>query len=248
MIDIIFTIIVTQLINLKNFLVGIFNNLIDTIFVFNTNIKMNELIYFDFETTGLNPYHDKIIEYAFLVDEHNENTYIQNLVNPQTKMEKKITEITGIYPDMLENEKPISHHMKKIYNFINGDFGKNCIKAQCKYLVAHNALVFDRIFLLESLRKLNQTSKQKITFDNIYFIDSLLLARKLIPGLYSYSIKSLSKHFNVSNGTHRALDDVKALKEIFEHLLVLLSKELDISVEDLKKNPHIILSYYEFYE
>ena len=76
------------------------------------------------------------------------------------------------------------------------------MKTEKKYLVAHNALVFDRIFLLESLKNLKKTSKQKITFDNIYFIDSLLLARKLIPGLYSYSIKSLSKHFNVSNGTH----------------------------------------------
>ena len=249
MIDIIFTIIVTQLTNLKDFLVEIFNKLIDTIVVFNSHIKMNELIYFDFETTGLNPYHDKIIEYAFLVDEeHSDDTYIQSLVNPQTKMDKKITDITGIHPDMLEKEKSIMHHIKQIYNFINGHSGRTCIKTHCKYLVAHNALVFDRIFLLEEFNNLKKISKKKIDTSNIYFIDSLLLARKLIPGLYSYSIKSLSKHFDVSNGTHRALDDVRALKEIFEHLLILLSKKIGIDVKDLKENPHIILSYYENYE
>ena len=43
-------------------------------------------------------------------------------------------------------------------------------------------------------------------------------------------------------------DDVMSLKAIFEHLLVILSKDIGISVQDLKENPHIILSYYENYE
>jgi DNA polymerase III alpha subunit (gram-positive type) len=241
--------IIMQLNNLKNWLYSLFTKFTKFFVRYNSDIKMNELIYFDFETTGLNPYHDKIIEYAFLIDEEQgDETYIQSLVNPETKMHKKITDITGIHPDMLENEKPISHHIQKIYNFINGEYDITCMKTEQKYLVAHNALVFDRIFLLESLNNLKKKSNQKITFDNIYFIDSLLLARKLIPGLYSYSIKSLSKHFDVSNGTHRALDDVMSLKAIFEHLLVILSKDLGISVKDLKENPHIILSYYEYYE
>jgi DNA polymerase III alpha subunit (gram-positive type) len=241
--------IIMQLNNLKKWLSTVFTRFTQFFIKYNSNIKMNELIYFDFETTGLNPYHDKIIEYAFLIDEqHGNETYIQSLVNPQTKMVKKITDITGIHPDMLENEKPIKTHIQKIYNFINGEYDITCMKTEKKYLVAHNALVFDRIFLLESLSKLKKSSNQKISFDNIYFIDSLLLARKLIPGLYSYSIKSLSKHFDVSNGTHRALDDVLALKKIFEHLLVLLSNDLGIAIQDLKENPHIILSYYEFYE
>jgi DNA polymerase III alpha subunit (gram-positive type) len=249
MLDIPFTLITVAIINLKNWLSNLFTRFTQTFIKYNSNIKMNELIYFDFETTGLNPYHERIIEYAFLIDEeHGNETYIQSLVNPQIKMDKKITDITGIHPDMLEHEKPIKHHIQKIYNFINGEYDITCMKMEKKYLVAHNALVFDRIFLLEELSKLKKSSNQKITLDNIYFIDSLLLARKLIPGLYSYSIKSLAKHFNVSNGTHRALDDVLALKKIFEHLLVILSNDLGIPIHELKENPHIILSYYESYE
>ena len=60
----------------------------------------SDLIYFDFETTGLNPYHDKIIEYAFIQEEdetydindkdsYKNNTYITELINPNQKFEKK---------------------------------------------------------------------------------------------------------------------------------------------------------------
>ena len=88
---------------------------------------MNDIIYFDFETTGLNPYKDKIIEYSFILENDEDydpndeesfkdNTYISSLVNPRCKFEKKITEITGIHPDMLIKEVPIKKHML----YING--------------------------------------------------------------------------------------------------------------------------------
>ena len=41
---------------------------------------LSDLIYFDFETTGLDPYHDKIIEYAFIQEEEDE-TYNTNYEN-----------------------------------------------------------------------------------------------------------------------------------------------------------------------
>ena len=83
-----------QLNNLRIWLHNLFTKFTKFFVRYNSDIKMNELIYFDFETTGLNPYHDKIIEYAFLSDElHSDETYIQSLVNPETKMDKKITDI-----------------------------------------------------------------------------------------------------------------------------------------------------------
>jgi len=43
---------------------------------------LNDLIYFDFETTGLNPYHDKIIEYAFIQEEPmNHMMVITNIIH-----------------------------------------------------------------------------------------------------------------------------------------------------------------------
>ena len=66
------------------------------------NKDLNDIIYFDFETTGLNPYSDKIIEYSFILENDEDydvkdeasfkdNTYISSLVNPRCKFEKKIT-------------------------------------------------------------------------------------------------------------------------------------------------------------
>lgn len=214
------------------------------------NIVKDEIIYFDFETTGLNPFHDKIIEYSFMIDDDTENTFISELVNPETKMEKKITEITGIHPDMLENKKNINTHIEKIYNFISGVYNKSCFYSEKKYLVAHNATTFDKIFLNRELNcfktRTQLAHKRSPYLKNIYYIDSLLLARKIIPGLYSYSLKSLCKEFNISPGTHRALDDVIALKNVFERLLNILSKNMNVSVYYLKENPGIILDYIEY--
>ena len=61
-----------------------------------------ETIYYDFETTGLNPFHDRIIEYAFVRE--NDDTSISSLVNPLKKFPKFITDLTGIYPEELENK------------------------------------------------------------------------------------------------------------------------------------------------
>ena len=47
---------------LKNKITKFMDNMIQ----FSDTIKQSEIIYFDFETTGLNPYHEKIIDYAFL--------------------------------------------------------------------------------------------------------------------------------------------------------------------------------------
>ena len=231
------------------FIKDIFRSLRDNIIKYNSNHMSNEIIYFDFETTGLNPYHDKIIEYSFMIDDDNDNTNISELVNPETKMEKKITDITGIHPDMLENKKNIKYHIEQIYNFISGTYNPSCLYTDKKYLVAHNATTFDKIFLMRELNAFKNTcgdNKNIPYLKNIHFIDSLLLSRKVIPGLYSYSLKSLSKHFSVSPGTHRALDDVIALKNIFEKLLSLMSHKTNTTVHYLKENPQIILDYIEY--
>ena len=107
-----------------------FTYIINYFFPENKNpIDLSDLIYFDFETTGLNPYHDKIIEYAFIQEEEGEtydidndesyknNTFITELVNPEVKFEKKITEITGIHPEELEDKDSIRCELPKMMKF-----------------------------------------------------------------------------------------------------------------------------------
>ena len=223
-----------------------FNYIIRYFFPENKIQKKNDLIYFDFETTGLNPYHDKIIEYAFIQEEENENyikdydenTYITSLVNPNTKFDKKITDITGIYPDELIDEKIIDDHLEDIMNFINYDKNTKSI-----YLVAHNCDSFDRLFLISSIKKYNETHTEKLDYKHIYYIDTLNLAKKLLPNIKSYSLRSLSHYYNIKSGNHRALSDTICLRELYHHFVREIADHLNKSHKDILNNPDIVYDF-----
>jgi DNA polymerase III alpha subunit (gram-positive type) len=91
------------------------------------------------------------------------------------------------------------------------------------YLVAHNGIPFDFVFLKELVNNylLHTNSQLKdVEIFNIYpkikFIDSLDVARKMVPHLYSYSQKNLCKVFNiVQNNAHRAIGDVEDLSKVY---------------------------------
>tara|TARA_B110000967_G_C18831763_1_gene534456 strand:+ start:815 stop:1525 length:711 start_codon:yes stop_codon:yes gene_type:complete len=211
--------------------------------------ELSDLIYFDFETTGLNPYHNKIIEYAFIQEEgedydindsesYVDNTFISELVNPENKFDKKITDITGIHPDELENMSTIDIELPKMMNFINYD-----MKSKQIYLVAHNCDSFDRLFLLTQLKKYNSTHEPTIDFKHIMFIDSLNLCKKLLPDAKSYSLKNMTQKFKIKSGNHRALSDTIALRELYINLMELLEKELNIDKNVLLDTPSIVYDY-----
>jgi len=207
------------------------------IFQYRSDISLNEVVYYDFETTGLNPYHDQIIEFAFM--EEDSGDYINELVNPQCKFEKIITDITGIYPDELQDMPPIEAHISRIIDFITPtkrpyDFNT--------YLVAHNNDGFDKIFLNETIKRINKTRINPINIDCKH-IDTLLLAKKLLPKLRSYSLKNLSTHFKIKAGTHRALDDTKCLQQVYHHLLEIMSKEHKVFKHYLLENPEEVYNY-----
>ena len=63
------------------------------------------IIYYDFETTGLNQFHDKITEYCFLKENPSQDM-IQSLVNPQKPVTSFLTRLTGITQQMV-NSVPI---------------------------------------------------------------------------------------------------------------------------------------------
>lgn len=217
------------------------------IFQYRDDLPMNRIIYYDFETTGLNPYHDRIIEYAFL--DENKNDFINELVNPNRKFEKKITDITGIHPDELQNKAPIEEQIQHIVDFINPD---NCRIGFETYLIAHNNDSFDKIFLNETIIRLNDNFKTSQDFRKLRtyckHIDTLLLAKKLLPQLHSHSLKSLATHFKIKAGTHRAIDDTRCLRLIYHKLLEVMSTKYTYNGECqpkniLLENPHIVHNY-----
>lgn len=169
---------------------------------------MNTIIY-DLETTGLNPFGDQIIEYSFLNITTNQS--ISNLVNPNTQIEKKITEITGITNQQLSDKLSIANHIKTIFNFIN---------KEDTYLIAHNNDNFDRYFITELFKKFFKTGVLKCKF-----IDTIPLAKKLFTKsnsyikIYNYKLKTLCKMFNIEEGNHRAENDTIALYHVYINLI-----------------------------
>ena len=178
--------------------------------------------FIDFETTGLNPYHDEIIEFA--IKKNNSELKIESLVKPTRTImiPQKITEITGITSDMIFNNANVITNINAVemmFGFLREHYDGN----GNIYLVAHNGIPFDFVFLKELVNNYllhtNSQLKDVEIFDiypKIKFIDSLDVARKMVPHLYSYSQKNLCKVFNiVQNNAHRAIGDVEDLSKVY---------------------------------
>jgi DNA polymerase III subunit alpha, Gram-positive type len=224
-------------------------------YLFNQNMNV---IYFDFETTGLNPYHDKIIDFCFLkepicsnmtdVNEdflknptssdkyfHIDENYFQALVNPNRKLSAKIIEITNITDVMLKDKPNIEQFIPSIETYVN----KECSDV---YLIAHNNHGFDQLFLERAFRY----NGFEVHQNNWKFIDTLLLAKRLNPNMFSYSLKTLCKYYNITPGEHRALSDCVALRKVYMKLLEKLNKDHFNGTNSLKyllKNPNIVYDF-----
>ena len=109
-------------------------------------LQKNYCIFYDFETTGLNQFHDDIIEYAFAYD----NQEISSLINTKKEIIQKIEKITGISQEMVKNAPPMCDEITKILDFINQKYGN-------KFFIAHNNDGFDKLFLNRILQTYGYT-------------------------------------------------------------------------------------------
>ena len=188
-------------------------------------------IIYDFETSGLNPYNDDIIEIG-AIDNYG-NTF-NVLLKTKKKLSNKITELTGITNELLEKEglNPIDG-VKLFYDYIcmfDNNFNNKL------YLIAHNNDAFDKLFLKFTF------GKYRFKLPSLHFIDSYRMAQLILPELNYFSLKSLSKYFNIHlEQDHRALSDCLMLKEVFNVLLTIFkqkygTKDLNIICEKIN-NP-----------
>ena len=181
------------------------------------------VFFIDFETTGLNPYHDEIIEFAIkLKDTEN---FVSNVVRPnKTKViPPKITEITNITNDMVFSNLSVNsmNACELIFTFLKENYsGEGFI-----YLIAHNGIPFDFV-ILKTLMKTyaNGNDIKNIDLFDIYpiikFIDSLDVSRKLVKDLDSYSQRNLCRVFNiVQENAHRAYGDVEDLNKVYNAVI-----------------------------
>lgn len=166
--------------------------------------NLKDYVVLDFETTGLSPWDNEIIEASMVryVDEKEEAVYT-TLVNPLEPIPPRITKLTGISDADVADAPTMKTVIHDIQEFI-GDLP----------IVAHNAS-FDVGFLLA-----NYECRQ--IYCHIRYIDTLALARKAFPDLPNHKLETLIREFHLAEAqTHRALDDVYCTQKV---LMLCLEK------------------------
>src|SRR5699024_4960423 len=146
------------------------------------DISLNEGTYvvFDVETTGLSSVYDTTIELAGVKMYNGEIIdRLERFANPHRTLPEKITDITGITDDMLVDAPEADDVLQEFHDWV-GD----------SIYVAHNA-TFDIGFLNQGYRKIGLNKVTNVV------IDTLELARFLLPELGNHRLNTLCKHLNV---------------------------------------------------
>lgn len=170
-------------------------------------LPANQLVVFDFETTGLSPdMGDRAIEIGAVLIENGKITdRFQQLMNPGIRIPLFIENLTGITNRMVSESRGNAEVMSEFHAFIAG-----------RNLVAHNAS-FDERFLRAELRRIKKQFSGGI-------VCSLLAARRILQQAPNHQLATLAQYKNLpSEGVyHRALADA----EVTAHLWLSLLAEL----------------------
>ncbi|MFQ6605812.1 MAG: helicase C-terminal domain-containing protein [Fidelibacterota bacterium] len=166
-------------------------------------LHLTTFIAFDFETTGLDPEDERIIEIAAIKYENGKpvDEFI-TLVNPGREIIPFITEITGISNAMVADSPGEEDILDEFLDFLSA-----------YPLVAHN-ISFDIAFL-NILRKRYQ---KEIVDHDLY--DTLGLARCLMWDMPAFNLGTTAEIFGLdSTGSHRAGKDAENCGQLFPKLI-----------------------------
>ena len=161
----------------------------------------NTYVVVDLETTGLQPARDRILEIgAWKVIDGKITEKFCEYINPKIEISERIQELTGISDEMVKDARTISEVFPEFATFCEG-----------YDLMGHNIL-FDYSFLKQ------QAVNMKISFEK-NGIDTLKIARTLLPELESRSLGALCEYFKIDlTHAHRAYYDALATWNLYERL------------------------------
>lgn len=163
----------------------------------NEFLKQNDVVVFDFETTGLDYQTCEIIEIgAVKIHEGKLTETFSCFVKPNELISAEITSITNITNQMVKDAHSISEVIPDFYKFCH-----NCV------IVAYN-IDFDYKFLNKAGTKIGYK------FNNRQ-VDALYLARKEVKGAKTFNLKSIATKLGVNlDNAHRAINDAIATAEV----------------------------------
>ena len=177
-------------------------------------------VVFDLETTGFSPDKNKIIEIgAVKVVGGVITDRFSTFVNPEVPIPFRIEELTSIKDDMVIDAPKIEEILPEFMKFCEGAI-----------MVAHNA-EFDMSFIKINCK--NQGIEREFTI-----IDTVALARILLPNLNRFKLDTVAKALNVSlENHHRAVDDAACTAEIFVKFIEMLKER---GMENLDDVNHMV--------
>jgi DNA polymerase III epsilon subunit family exonuclease len=166
---------------------------------------LREFVFFDFETTGLSPRTDRVIEIAALrVGQAGKVlASFESLIRIDQPLSSFITKLTGISDEMLADQRPAKAVMPEFLEFI-GD----------QVVVSYN-ISFDMGFLRAEAARLRRPIHNAS-------LCALQMARRKLPQLSDHKLHTVAKYCGCKKKqNHRALDDCHMALEAFVHLMRL---------------------------
>lgn len=177
-----------------------------------------EFVVVDTETTGLRPGSDRVIEVAAVKLRGGKSVdSFQSLLNPRRRLPPFITRFTGITQEMVETAPYAEIILPELLDFIEGTI-----------LVGHN-LGFDINFLTSEAKLLGLV----FPLDGL---DTIPLARRLLPGLKRFKLDYVAEYLNVSTSQrHRAMGDATVTAAVFVKMLERAKEQGMMTLGHLRK-------------
>jgi DNA polymerase-3 subunit alpha (Gram-positive type) len=175
------------------------------------DLEQASYVVFDVETTGLSAVYDTIIELAGVRIQQGEIVdRFESFANPHHPLSETTTNLTGITDDMVRDAPEVEDVLKDFAEWMGDDI-----------LVAHNAS-FDIGFINQGFEKMGLEKVQNPV------IDTLELARFLLPHLKNHRLNTLCKHLDIElTQHHRAIYDAEATGYLtWKFITSLLEKEI----------------------
>lgn len=156
----------------------------------------------DVETTGGSPMLDRVIEVAVFVFDGEKITDSYNtLINPRRPIDPYVTKLTGITEDMVKDAPLFEDIKDRLLELTHENI-----------FVAHN-VKFDFGMIRQEFKRLGIDFNRKQ-------LDTVNLARKVLPGFNSYSLGNICDSLGIEiHDRHRATGDAEATVKLLEIIL-----------------------------
>lgn len=160
-------------------------------------VSYPDLAFVDIETTGSHFDRDRITEIGIKTLASNQIKVWEQLINPHTFIPQNIQRLTGISPQMVENQPSFDQVARDLKQELEG-----------KIFIAHNAR-FDYGFIKASFKRIGIDFKPKV-------LCTVKLSRLLFPDQPRHNLDTIiSAHGLSVSARHRALGDADLLLQFW---------------------------------